>query len=253
MMIGKLRAPVRKWLGLDEFVHLRSALIELNDVKELLKVFGWKIEPVLDNPVIYKFDYVEDVNQRRIRDAECLGTVVCNVNPSVCLDIGTSTGHSAALMAVNAPKANVFTINIPPEQIRSGEGGVLTTVALEREQIGSYYRERKLGNIVQILENTARWEPNIGPIDVAWVDGCHDSEFVYQDTRKVLRQMKAGSFILWHDFNLELVDKYHWIHSVCRGVERLFADGVLNGRMFHVRDSWVGIFRVGRADGGTTD
>jgi len=252
-MLGKLRSQARKWLGLDDFIHLRSALIELNDVKELQKVFGWNGEPVLDNPVIHQFDYVEDVNRRRIRDAECLGTVVCNVNPLVCLDIGTSTGHSAALMAVNAPTATVFTINIPPEQIRSGEGGVLTTVALEREQIGSYYRGRKLGNIVQIYENTARWEPSIGSIDVAWVDGCHDTEFVYNDSRKVLTQMKPGSFILWHDFNLDLVEKYHWIRSVCRGVERLFADGSLSGRMFHVRDSWVGIFRVGQADGGTAD
>lgn len=231
-------------MGLDEFVHLRSALIELNDVKELQKVFGWSIEPVLDNPVIYKFDYVEDVNHRRIRDAECLGTVICNVNPSVCLDIGTSTGHSAALMAVNAPKAKVFTINIPPEQISSGEGGVLTTVALTREQIGSYYRERRLENIVQIVENTARWEPNIGSINVVWVDGCHDTEFVYNDTRKVLTQMRPGSFVLWHDFNLDLVEKYHWIRSVCRGVEQLLTDGMLKGRLFHVRDSWVGIYRV---------
>jgi hypothetical protein len=115
---------------------------------------------------------------------------------------------------------------------------------LERKKIGDYYRRRNLTNIKQILANTARWEPDIGSIDVAFIDGCHDTEFVYNDTRKILKHAKSGSFILWHDFNPDLVRKYHWIHSVCRGVEKLFADGLVSGRVFHVRDSWIGVYRI---------
>jgi predicted O-methyltransferase YrrM len=235
---------MRRFLELDKFAHLQRAVIELNDVKELKKLFGWQLEPILDDPTIYDFGYIEDVNQRRIRDAECLGTVIRNANPVICLDIGTSTGHSAALMAVNAPQAQVYTINIPPEEILAGAGGKLTTIALEREKIGSYYRERNLTNIIQILANTAQWEPDIGTIDVAFVDGCHDTEFVFNDTRKILQHIKPGSFIVWHDFNLELVDKYPWIRSVCLGVERLFVAGLVRGRVLHVRDSWIGIYWV---------
>jgi len=147
-------------------------------------------------------------------------------------------------MAVNAPDAEIFTLNIAPEAIRDGKGGRLTTVALERDQVGSYYRERKLTNITQLIVNTTEWEPKIGVIDVAFIDGCHDSKFVYEDTLKVLKHMKAGSFLLWHDFNVDLVNKYHWIYSVCLGVERLFAKGLLRDRIFHVRDSWTGVYRV---------
>jgi len=260
-MISKVRSSICRLLGLGDygylqhvarelnaFSHLQHAVIELNDVGELSKVFDWQLTPILDDPSIYDFDYMEDVNQRRIRDAECLGTVVRNANPAVCLDIGTGWGHSAALMAVNAPQAQVYTVNIPPEEAISGEGGKLITDALEREKIGSYYRERNPTNITQILANTAKWEPDIGTIDVAFVDGCHDTDFVYNDTRKALKHMKPGSFILWHDFNLELVHKYDWIKSVCLGVEKLFADGLLSGRVLHVRDSWTGVYRVnGRA------
>lgn len=141
-----------------------------------------------------------------------------------------------------------FTVNIPPEEIVSGEGGKLTTVALEREKIGIAYRERNLGNITQIYANTAKWEPAIGDIDIAYIDGCHDTEFVYNDTHKILKYMKPGGFILWHDFNLELVKKYHWINSVCLGVEKLYRDGLINGRILHIRDSWVGIYRVGEGN-----
>jgi hypothetical protein len=135
-------------------------------------------------------------------------------------------------------------LNITPEEILVGKGGELTTVSLEREEIGSYYRARKLTNITQLFENSARWEPDIGTIDVVFIDGCHDTDFVYNDTRKILRTMKTGSFVLWHDFDLNLVKKFGWIRSVCRGVDRLYADGLLNGHIFHVRDSWVGICQV---------
>lgn len=242
-MISWLWPKVLKLRGLD-LRHLEKNVIELNNVSELRKVFGWQMEPILDDPAIYEFAYVEDVNQRRLRDAECLATVVRNVRPSVCVDVGTSTGHSAAWMAVNAPDAQIFTVNISPEEIRDEKGGRLTTVALERDQIGSYFRGRELKNITQLIVNTAEWEPSVGIIDVAFVDACHDSQFVYDDTRKLLKHMKAGSFILWHDFNLELVNKYHWIYSVCLGVEALFTKGLLCERVFHVRDSWIGIYRV---------
>jgi len=69
--------------------HLNREVIELNNVGELRKIFDWKMEPVLEDPSLHEFHYIEDVNQRRIRDAECLGTVVRNAQPSLCLDIGT--------------------------------------------------------------------------------------------------------------------------------------------------------------------
>ena len=215
-MLARIRTKARRFLGVeDEFAHLRGAVIELDNVEELRKVFGWKLEPVLDDPSIYEFESLVDVNLRRVRDAECIGTVVRNAAPSVCLDIGTAKGHSAALIAVNAPRARVFTVNIPPEDVHSGRGGVLTTAAFGREEIGSYYRERGLANVEQILANTAKWEPDIGTIDVALVDGCHDTDFVYNDSRKVLRHMRPGSFLLWHDFNLDLAAKKGWIGEVC--------------------------------------
>lgn len=237
-----LRSRARRILELDDFVHLRRALIELNDVQELKNVFGWTADPLLDDPGILDFRFVEDVNRRRVRDAESLATVVRNINPAACLDIGTGLGHSAALMAVNAPTARLYTVNVSPEDF--GAAGTLTTVKLEKPQIGSYYRERNLRNITQILANTAHWEPDIGCIDVAFIDGSHDCDFVINDTLKVLARMRPGSFVLWHDFNLSLIHNYPWIKSVCLGVEVLLARGALTGRVFHIRDSWVGVYRV---------
>lgn len=227
-----------------EFSHLNESVIELNNFQELKKVFKWKNDPTLDRPDIYDFEYVEDINERRIRDAESLAVVLRNVDPKVVVEIGTSDGMGTILMAANAPKTKIFTVNIPPEEILSGEGGELTTIALEKEKIGKAYRDRDLKNIVQIYANTAKWEPNIGKIDVAFIDGCHDTEFIYNDTRKVLKYMKSGSFVLWHDFNPDLIEKFPWIGSVCMGVEKLYKEGLIEGRIFHIKDSWVGIYQV---------
>jgi hypothetical protein len=122
-----IRAQRKLWriLGLGEFLHLQSGVIELNNISELCKVFGWRQAPVLDDAQIYEFNDVEDVNERRIRDAETLAAVVRNTNPSVCLEIGTAEGHGTALMALNAPQAQIYTVNIPPEEILAGEGGEL--------------------------------------------------------------------------------------------------------------------------------
>jgi len=244
VIINNIRKILNKIANNDDFPNLQHSVIELNNFQELKKVFDWKEDPILDRPDIYDFDYIEDVNERRIRDAESLATVMRNVNPKVALEIGTASGKATVLMSVNAPNSRIYTVNIPPEEIASGEGGKLTTVALEREKIGIAYRQRNLTNITQIFANTAKWEPDIGTIDVAFIDGCHDSNFVYHDTREILKHMKAGSLILWHDFNPGLVKKYHWIHSVCLGVERLCRDGLINGRILHLRDSWVGAYRV---------
>ena len=233
----------RMWSG-ERFPSLAKNVVELKNTNELKKVFKWTCDPVLNDPIIYEFSYLEDVNERRVRDAESIGTVICNTTPQVALEIGTADGRTTALMAENSSGSQIFTVNIPPEEIASGKGGVLTTFALEKEKIGSYYRSREIHNISQIYANTATWEPDIGVINVAFIDGCHDSDFVYNDTRKIIKNMELGSFILWHDFNLNLTKRHDWIDSVCQGVEWLYMDKVLNGPIFHVRDSWVGIYHV---------
>lgn len=247
-MINKLRSKVSNLFSNHPCPRLERAVIPLNNVRELRKVFGWNKDPILEgDPTLDAWEYVEDANERRIRDAEVLGCVMRNTDGSTALEIGTAEGRSTALMHYNGPSSRIFTVNIPPEEILAGKGGTHTTFALEKERIGRHWRSLGLPNITQIYANTATWEPDIGNIDVAFIDGCHDADFVYNDTRKVLAHMRSGSYVLWHDFNMELMAKYDWIGEVCVGVERLLADGLISGRVFHVRDSWIGVYRVPKA------
>lgn len=235
---------IKKLVLEEQFINLKKNVIELNNSNELKKIFGWNKDFKLERPDIFNFEGIEDVNERRIRDAESIATIVSNSDPKVILEIGTADGMGTVLISSNAPKAKIYTVNILPEEIHEGKGGKYTTIALEREKIGIAYKERKIANITQIYANTANWEPNFKNIDIAFIDGCHDTNFVINDTIKVINKMDSGSFILWHDFNINLMHKYHWIYSVCLGIENLYKMGILHGRIYTIKDSWVGIYQV---------
>lgn len=223
---------------------LDSKVIEVNTIEEIKKHFGWSENPKFEKPDVYDYQYIEDINERRIRDAEVLGVVVANAHRKNILEIGTATGLTTVYLAKNSPSSHVFTINIPAEDIYNGKGGVKTTIALEKKEIGKEHKKLNLHNVTQLYENTATWNPNIGKIDIAFIDGSHDEEFVFNDAVKVLANMPSGGFILWHDFNPSLRAKFHWIDSVCKGVELLYKRGHLTERIFVLKDSWIGLYRV---------
>jgi predicted O-methyltransferase YrrM len=228
----------------EEFYYLQRQVIFANNIGELKKVFGWSLDPILDREDIYDFRHpLLDINERRLRDAEVLGLVLRNAKAVTALEIGTAAGLGTALMAVNALETTIFTVNCLPEDIRKGSAGKFTTIALSREEIGRAYRDRGLSNITQIYANTKDWDFNVGSIDVAMIDGCHDTDVVYRDTLQVLQHMPAGGWIMWHDFHPGLVKRASWIRQVCQGVDRLYRDGWLRGPVFHLQDSWIGLYR----------
>lgn len=221
---------------------LAANVLTVRSLEHLRIALGWSRKPVLRGEYLRTYNNLCDINDRKLRDAEVIGSACCNCEPGILLEIGTALGQTTALMAVNSPGSIVYTVNIPPEEL--ADGGVLTTGGVPLDDIGRYYRVAGCNNVRQIYANTLNWTPEFGPIDVALVDGCHDADFVFNDTRKILEQSRPGSIVMWHDFNPELAAVYHWIDSVCTGIERLYAEGFLKGRILHLQDSWVGLYRV---------
>jgi len=214
--------------------------------EDLKLALGWDKDPILEGDHLHAYLNELDLNKRPLRDAQIVGGACANTTGKILLEIGTSFGHTTALMAKNAPEATVHTVNIPPEEI--AEGGKAVTFAPSRDEIGRYYRELGLQNVNQIYANTARWTPDFGPIDVAFIDGCHDAKFVYNDTRIVLQQCRPGSIIMWHDFCPPLVPVLDWHHQVRMGVQMLYAKRLIRGNIIHLQDSWVGLYRVTERD-----
>jgi predicted O-methyltransferase YrrM len=222
--------------------HVRANVLTVRNYHGLKQAMGWTRDPILEEDWLFRFENLTDINDRRIRDAELLGGACANGDPKILLEIGTARGEGTAVMARNAPNATVYTVNIPPEEISTG--GKVVTYAPSRDETGIYYREKGLKNIEQIFANTLRWEPGFGPIDVAFVDGCHDAEFVYGDTKKILRKCRPGSVIVWHDFAPEHIEVYPFMKDVLRGIECLYLEKLIEGRILHLQDSFMGIYKV---------
>ncbi len=199
------------------------------------------VEDSKDLDVIEVFS---DFNGRRRKDSTILATFAANVAPGQMLDIGTYFGRSAASMAVNSPQSTIYTVNILPEQVEDNAGGFVTEF-LTKEQIGVYYREKNLKNIKQIYTNTKTWkvESEINSLSLVFVDGCHDEEFVYSDTKLILDRVKQGGFVLWHDFSPDYRGNFCWINDSMKGVERLMSEKLITPYVLNVKGSWIGIWR----------
>ena len=226
----------RRWPSLER------QLITVRDLPALQQALGWELAPLLGEAYLHEYHYPEDANHRRLRDGEAIATACRNAGKAHLVEIGTSTGQTTALMARNAPTATVHTVNIPPEEIQAG--GRLTTFAPSRDEIGSFYRAAGLTNIRQIFANTATWQPDIPRIDVAFIDGCHDFEFVVNDTLKLLTRCTPGSVLLWHDFNPQLAYRFPWIAEVVDALDWLYHRNHLRGPLFQLQDSWIAVYRV---------
>lgn len=222
---------------------LEKFFFVVDSIDELARFFGFQKDGILVEDDLDKVRFIEDLNSRRRRDAEVLSLVAANVRPGKMLDIGTHFGRSAARMAANSPQSMVYTVNIHPDEY--AQGGNLKTECLSVEEIGSYYRKKGLTNLTQIYANTKTWivPDYINDLSLVYVDGCHDKEFVYSDTRLIIDRMTPGGFILWHDCSPIYRKHFHWIDQAMQGIERLLSEGIIWGSILNVRNSWIGIWR----------
>lgn len=215
----------------------------IENVRDLRRHFGLQYDGLLLESDLDLIENDCDYYERKRRDAETLCTLAANVSGKV-LDLGTSYGRSAFKLASNlACHDKVYTVNLLPEQYDNQ--GVLITHLIQKDEIGSFYRQFNLVNVQQIFANTLTWDipPEIDDLALVFIDANHDTEFVHQDTKKIYDRVRSGGFILWHDFNPALRQTHHWIDAVMTGVERFLADFRLNVEIAHLKDSWVGVLK----------
>jgi predicted O-methyltransferase YrrM len=216
----------------------------VENLEEFTRLLGLpRVGTILEDDL----DVVEvdtDAHGRKRRDAEVLCTLAANSKSDV-LELGTSQGRGAFKLATNLSTGlQCHTVNILPEQYDSS-GGKMITHLIGKEDIGSFYRERGIKNILQYYANTARWElPNdIKDLGMVFVDAAHDEENVYLDSKLVWDRIAPGGFLVWHDF-APFCRHFDWIAASMRGAERFVRDlGLEALETVNLRNSWCGVLR----------
>jgi len=135
--------------------------------------------------------------------------VICQIvqkyQPKRIFEIGTFEGRTTLNMALNAPKAQIFTLDLPAEEL-SG-----TKMKIEKAE-EAYVKKTRSGerflnhpaqkNIEQLFGDSATFDfsPYYNSIDLMFVDGSHAYEYVISDTNNAMKLVKKGGIILWHDY-----------------------------------------------------
>lgn len=208
------------------------------DTNELKNYFGFKFSgDILENN-LHLIENNTDLNDRKFHDAEVLTTLTKNLGGN-CLEIGTSFGNGTYKIATNT-EGTVFTLNALPEQM----SGHLVTHSIPKEKIGSYLINKGIKNFFQFYSDSLSWTvpENVKDLSIVFIDGCHDAKYVYLDSKKTVSLLKQGGFMIWHDFNPSLRNKFSWINAAISGVESFCKENGIK-EVYHLKDSWMGFWR----------
>ncbi len=161
---------------------------------------------------------------------------------SLVVEIGTFDGRTTLNLAVNAPQARVFTLDLPPDQptlyaLASGERPYV-----DKPQPGARFRDcdpawrGAAGRIKQLLGDSATfdWSPYAGRAGLVFVDGSHAYDYVRKDSETALRLVAPGGTVLWHDYGC-------W-EGVSRALDELEAERVLGLR--HIAGTSLVVWRA---------
>jgi predicted O-methyltransferase YrrM len=140
------------------------------------------------------------------------------------LEIGTFDGGTTLNFAENVSVGGlVTTLDLPPDWRATGHDGPDNVPAAS--MVGQRFRAAPAADRIRQVfgdSTTLDWRELGGPFDLIFIDGCHEYEYVLQDTANALRVIRPGGMILWHDYGI--------IEGVSRAVDEAgVAHGVLLG------------------------
>jgi predicted O-methyltransferase YrrM len=143
-----------------------------------------------------------DVSNQDPSEQFLLGAVCQLRRPRRIFEIGTFDGTATLQMARNAPNAEIFTLDLAPE-----EAGVASFAPEAGHAasglVGSRLRDQpESARIRQLFGDSRRFDfsPWYGQIDLVVIDGGHSYDCVSSDTQNALRMLSPGGVIVWDDY-----------------------------------------------------
>jgi Methyltransferase domain len=146
-----------------------------------------------------------------------LATIVSALQPKRILEIGTFRGAGALTMALNAPGAEIYTVDLPDEEDGEAVAGLTrgdkTWVRLSQGCKGAaFVGEPAESRIHQIRADSMKMNAAefIRDADFCFVDGGHSYECIKADTENALKVLSPDGVIVWDDYTwfVEGVSRY---------------------------------------------
>ncbi len=162
---------------------------------------------VIDGNETAIYDGVDECGFGHITEFEL--KAICHIiqkhQPKQIFEIGTFEGRTTLNMALNAPDAQVFTLDLPASELSNTkmevEAGEVRYI--DKEQSGVRFLGKPAQKQIQQLYGdsaTFDFAPYHNAIDLMFIDGSHAYDYVLSDTERALKMVKKGGIILWHDY-----------------------------------------------------
>lgn len=111
-------------------------------------------------------------------------SIIASFDPKNILEIGTYFGWGTASIKAASPKSTVYTMN--PKENKDANNPI------NEERIGEIYRKKNL-DAKQIWADSTKYDYNKLPeIDVTYIDGNHEYDFVYSDLKNTSKITKKA-------------------------------------------------------------
>ena len=136
-----------------------------------------------------------------------LATITSALVPSKIFEIGTFRGVASLTFALNAPQAQVYTLDLPPDSAvvdqASLSRGDKEWVRLSRSSVGFAFQGRpEQERIHQIYGDSLNFTPPeiLKGSDLCFIDAGHSYECIAADTRTALSVIRPGGVLVWDDY-----------------------------------------------------
>jgi predicted O-methyltransferase YrrM len=136
---------------------------------------------------------------------------VLSKSAETIVEIGTGTGKTAYLMAMNSPaSAHITTMTLHPDQTSDyksspGDDPEGTKDAVKEAAFTDflYSGTEAETKITQLFADSKIFDetPFINKCDLVFIDGAHTYSYVVSDSDKAMRMVRPGGLVLWHDYH----------------------------------------------------
>jgi len=176
-------------------------------------------QPIVLPPV----DLVHQAGLGFVAPYSLLASLVSALQPRKILEIGTFHGVGALTMALNAPAAEIYTVDLPNEagndMVPSLSRGDQEWVRLSRGMQGVAFAGHRLSaRIHQVFADSLKMDVRefIDSADFCFIDGGHSYECVKADTENALKVLSAKGVIVWDDYSWFVEDVGRYLLELAR-------------------------------------
>lgn len=136
-----------------------------------------------------------------------LAAITLATQPRRVLEFGTYLGVGTLVIGLNAPNAEIVTLDLPEDAAVSSDHGLTSTDVLHvssvRGKVGIAFRDHPIAaRVTQARADSLTWRARdvVEDVDLVLVDGGHSRPLISADTANAFDVISNRGSILWDDY-----------------------------------------------------